>query len=63
LHYAKNAVYGGSWSLVKELKDTYTYPNHGWRWADSKKEAKQLFNLRKVKLEGKETDDDDTINE
>ena len=53
LQYAENGVWGGTWELNKNKKDIYTYPVHGWIWANSKQEAKQFFNLKKY---SKETD-------
>ena len=32
--YAPNFVYAPDFALVKELKDTYTYPIEGWTWYD-----------------------------
>ena len=32
--YAPNFVYGPDYELLKELKDTYTYPVEGWTWYD-----------------------------
>lgn len=34
--FGPNAVRGpyGSWELLRELKDTYTYPYEGWTWYD-----------------------------
>lgn len=32
--YAPNYVYGPTFELKKELKDTYTYPVEGWVWYD-----------------------------
>ena len=32
--YAPNFVYAPDYTLEKELKDTYTYPAHGWTWYD-----------------------------
>ena len=32
--YAPNFVYGPTFELRKELKDTYTYPVEGWTWYD-----------------------------
>lgn len=33
-YYGPNAVYSLTYSLLKELKDTYTYPVDGWDWYD-----------------------------
>jgi hypothetical protein len=30
--YAPNYVYAPTYTLLKELKDTYTYPLDGWEW-------------------------------
>ena len=32
--YAPNAIYAPNYELLKELKDTYTYPIEGWVWYD-----------------------------
>lgn len=32
--YAPNFVYGPTFELKKELKDTYIYPVEGWTWYD-----------------------------
>lgn len=32
--YAPNYVYAPDYTLLKELKDTYTYPVDGWSWYD-----------------------------
>jgi len=32
--YAPNAVYAPNFELVKENKDSYTYPVDGWEWYD-----------------------------
>lgn len=32
--YAPNFVYAPTYTLVKELKDTYDYPVDGWNWYD-----------------------------
>jgi len=33
--YAENFVYGPDFELLKELKDTYTYPIDGWYWFET----------------------------
>lgn len=45
LHFAPNAVYNKDYTLVKEEKDNYTYPNNGWTWYNSKEEAITGFEL------------------
>jgi len=40
-----NFVLGGSYSLYKEQKDTYTYPVEGWYWFDSEEEAYNYFGI------------------
>jgi hypothetical protein len=32
--WGPNAVYGPTFTLLKELKDTYAYPVDGWSWYD-----------------------------
>jgi hypothetical protein len=45
LLYAPNFVYAGSFNLLKEEKDTYTYPTGGWYWFDSIEEAYAFWKL------------------
>jgi hypothetical protein len=33
-YYGPNAVYAPTYTLLKELKDTYDYPVDGWNWYD-----------------------------
>jgi hypothetical protein len=33
--YAPNFVYGPNFELLKENKDSYTYPVDGWSWYES----------------------------
>lgn len=42
--YAPNFVYGPGFELLKELKDTYTYPIYGWVWSESLSASKAWFN-------------------
>jgi len=39
---APNFVYGFNFELIKENKDTYTYPVDGWTWYD---ENIEIYNL------------------
>lgn len=32
--YAPNFVYGPNFELLREKKDSYTYPVEGWSWYD-----------------------------
>lgn len=32
--YAPNFVYGPNYTLLRENKDSYTYPVEGWEWYD-----------------------------
>ena len=43
--YGPNFVDAGSFLLLKEEKDTYTYPIGGWYWFDSKEDAYGFWNL------------------
>jgi len=40
---APNYIDAPDYTLVKELKDTYTYPLHGWTWFNSEEEAKAVL--------------------
>lgn len=44
LTYAANAVYGPTFTLLKEDKDSYIYPVEGWWWFDSREDAIQQLN-------------------
>jgi hypothetical protein len=33
--YAPNFVYGPGYELLRENKDTYSYPVEGWSWYDN----------------------------
>jgi hypothetical protein len=41
--YAPNFVYAPDFELLKELKDTYTYPYNGWIWASDSQAAASWF--------------------
>lgn len=43
--YGPNFVEAGSFSLYRDQKDTYTYPNGGWYWFDSIEDAYKFWNL------------------
>lgn len=38
-----NAVYNKDYTLIKQDKDTYSYPLEGWYWFDSSLEATEFF--------------------
>ena len=38
-YYAPNAVYNADYSLLKEQKETYTFPIDGWDWYDAEPEG------------------------
>ena len=38
-------VYGPDYTLLKSLKDTYTYPVHGWTWFDSAEAAVEFYHI------------------
>ena len=46
-----NAVYAPSFTLLKEDKDTYTYPIDGWYWANSEEEARVVLGLPEISNE------------
>lgn len=43
LLYGPNFVYGPTFTLVKENKDSYQYPVDGWVWANTELEARRLL--------------------
>lgn len=42
---APNFVYSKDYTLLKEEKDTYTYPIDGWKWFNSEEEARLEYNI------------------
>ena len=60
LRYAPNSVIGPGFSLIKEQKDSYSYPINGWTWYNSRDEAvaaslnsgqnSQLIEIKRVEL-------------
>lgn len=45
LMYAKDSVGNNLFTLTADLKDTYIYPVHGWRWFDTFADAAMYYNL------------------
>lgn len=43
--YAPNFVYAPNYELVRENKDSYTYPVEGWEWFDTEQEAYEFFQI------------------
>lgn len=43
--FAPNFVYSKNYTLLKEDKDSYTYPVDDWYWFDTKVEAYAFFNI------------------
>ena len=46
IFYAPNFVYAPTYTLVKEAKDQYVYPNNGWIWFDTIEEAIDIMNIQ-----------------
>ena len=45
-HHAPNFVYAPTYTLLREEKDTYTYPTEGgWMWFDDEATAKAHFGI------------------
>jgi len=42
---APNFVYSKDYTLLKEEKDTYTYPIDGWKWFNTEEEARLEYNI------------------
>ena len=38
-------VYGPGYTLLRQEKDLYTYPVHGWYWFDDAQQAADFFNV------------------
>lgn len=49
--YAANFVYGFNFELLKENKDTYTYPVDGWTWYNENIEIYDLIHAVKEIIE------------
>ena len=45
LLYGQNFIVSSKISLIREQKDSYTYPIDGWMWFDSEDAARAHFNL------------------
>lgn len=45
LFYAQTFVKSPTYELLRENKDTYVYPNNGWRWFDSLEDACNFYGL------------------
>jgi hypothetical protein len=44
--YAPNFVYGPTYTLLKEDKESYTYPTEGdWYWFDTEEDARIFLNV------------------
>jgi hypothetical protein len=45
LLYAHDAVYGPTFTLLREIHEAYSYPVDGWHWFDSEDDAREFFGL------------------
>jgi hypothetical protein len=45
LLYGPNNVFAPTFTLTKELKDTYDLPVDGWHWFETEAEAREFFEL------------------
>lgn len=45
LLHGPNFVYAPTFTLLKELNNTYTYPQDGWYWFDSLELAQAFFGI------------------
>ena len=45
LLYGQNFIVSSQRSLLRENKDSYTYPIDGWMWFDSEEAAREHFNI------------------
>ena len=45
LFYGSNSIHGPDFDLLRENKDSYTYPFDGWYWFDTLQDACNQFNL------------------
>lgn len=41
--YASYAVYNKDYTLLKDQKDSFTYPVDGWYWFNTREEAENHF--------------------
>ncbi len=48
-----NYIYAPTFTLTKEIKDEFTYPNDEWYWFDTIEEANTFFNINnEITLDG-----------
>ena len=45
LYAAPNFVSSSDFEILRENKDDYEYPVHGWYWFNSEEEARSFFGL------------------
>lgn len=43
--YAPNYALNLTYELLRETKDSHTYPTDGWYWFDSKEDAYEFFGI------------------
>ena len=48
---APNFVYSKEYTLLKEQKDSYTYPIDGWKWFDKREDAIAAYGIVEEKEE------------
>jgi hypothetical protein len=51
LLFGPNGVIGDGYELIRQDRETYTYPTGGWYWFDTESEARVFFNLPEPTLE------------
>ena len=45
--FAENGISSNGWEIRRELKDSYSYPVHGWTWFENENDALVEFKLKK----------------
>jgi hypothetical protein len=45
LLYAHDTVYGPTFTLMREDRESYIYPVDGWYWFDTEADAREFFGL------------------
>ena len=49
LVFAENGISSNGWEIRRELKDSYSYPVHGWTWFENENYALVEFKLKKYR--------------
>jgi hypothetical protein len=51
LLYGQNYIINAEYTLLREHKDEYSYPQDGWMWFDSEDQAREYFGIQEDQKE------------